>query len=46
MGNNARTIKNIKVIDVDVDANVVALKGSIPGFNGAYLKITAVSQGS
>ena len=43
MGNNVRTVKNIKIVDVDHDANVVALKGSLPGANGGYIRITAVN---
>lgn len=31
------TIQNLKVIDVDVDANVIALKGSVPGCRNGFV---------
>ena len=31
MGVQSRTIKNVKVVDVNLAANVIAIKGSIPG---------------
>ena len=37
MGNERVTTQNLKVIDVDVANNTVAVKGAVPGPNGAYL---------
>jgi len=37
MGVDARTIQNLKVVDVDVQNNVIALKGSVPGHRDGYL---------
>ena len=39
MGNNAITIQNLEVVSVDLDKNVILVKGSVPGANGAILKI-------
>ena len=43
MGNVTVTIQNLDVIRVDMDKNVILVKGSVPGCKGAILKIkTAV----
>ena len=34
MGNEKVTIKNLKVVDIDNENNIVAFKGSIPGSSG------------
>ncbi|HTL39234.1 MAG TPA: 50S ribosomal protein L3 [Methylomirabilota bacterium] len=34
-----RTVKNLEVIDVDLDRNLIALKGAVPGANGGIVKI-------
>lgn len=39
MGVEARTIKNIRVVDVDMENNVIAIKGSVPGHREGYLEI-------
>lgn len=39
MGNNTITIQNLEVVSVDLDKNVILVKGSVPGANGAILKI-------
>ena len=39
MGNNTITIQNLEVVSVDLDKNVLLVKGSVPGANGAILKI-------
>jgi large subunit ribosomal protein L3 len=33
------TVQNLKVVDVDVEANVIALKGSVPGFRNGFVII-------
>lgn len=40
MGNVRETIKNLEIIKVDVEKNLLIVKGSIPGFSGA--KVTVV----
>ena len=39
MGSVTVTIQNLDVIAVDMDKNVILVKGSVPGVNGAILKI-------
>lgn len=39
MGNDRRTVKNIEVIKVDKESNLLLLKGSVPGPAGGHLII-------
>ena len=39
MGHVTVTIQNLEVVRVDLDENVVLVKGSVPGANGAILKL-------
>ena len=39
MGNVTVTIQNLDVVSVDMDKNVILVKGSVPGCKGAILKI-------
>ncbi|NRA64415.1 MAG: 50S ribosomal protein L3 [Pseudobacteriovorax sp.] len=39
MGCAQRTVQNLKVMDVDVDANVIALKGSVPGHRNGFVVV-------
>ncbi len=39
MGNVTITIQNLEVIRVDMDKNVILVKGSVPGVKGAIVKI-------
>ena len=39
MGANTITIQNLEVVSVDLDKNVILVKGSVPGNKGAILKI-------
>ncbi len=39
MGNVTVTIQNLDIICVDIDKNVILVKGSVPGAKGAILKI-------
>ena len=39
MGRKTITIQNLDVISVDMDKNVILVKGSVPGCKGAILKI-------
>ena len=39
MGNVTVTIQNLDVVAVDMDKNVILVKGSVPGAKGAILKI-------
>jgi len=39
MGVTNTTVQNLKILEVDHESNVIALKGSIPGHNDGYLVI-------
>lgn len=39
MGNVNRTIKNLKVLKVDKEKNLLFIKGAVPGSNGGIVKI-------
>ena len=36
-GNKRKTIQNLKVVDLDKEQSIVAVKGSVPGFRNSYL---------
>jgi len=37
MGDVQVTVRNLEVIDVDTEDNVLMVKGAVPGPNGAYV---------
>jgi large subunit ribosomal protein L3 len=37
MGNDQVTVRNLEVIDVDTEDNVLVVKGAVPGPNGGYV---------
>ena len=39
MGRVTVTIQNLDVVRVDMDKNVILVKGSVPGAKGAILKV-------
>ena len=39
MGNVQKTVQSLKIVDLDVENNVIYIKGAVPGFNGSELKI-------
>jgi len=39
MGGKIKSIKGINVVKVDINNNIILLKGAIPGFNGNYIYI-------
>ena len=39
MGNEQKTIQSLKIVDMDIENNVIYIKGAIPGFNGSEVKI-------
>ena len=39
MGNVQKTIQSLKIVDLDIENNVIYIKGAVPGFNGSDLKI-------
>ena len=40
MGNDRVTVRNLRVLGVDKDDNLLVVEGSVPGPNGGYLIIT------
>ena len=41
MGDVQRTVQNLKVVDVDTEANVIAIKGSVPGHRNGFVVVQA-----
>ena len=39
MGHEQKTIQSLKIVDMDIENNVIYVKGAIPGFNGSEVKI-------
>lgn len=39
MGNSQRTIKNLAIVNLDTENNVIAIKGSVPGNRNGYLEL-------
>jgi len=39
MGNDQVTVRNLEIIQIDLDENVILVKGAIPGPNGSYVMI-------
>ena len=37
MGNEQVTVRNLEMIDVDTEDNVLVVKGAVPGPNGGYV---------
>ncbi len=44
MGNDNVTIKNLKVLKVYTDKNIILLKGAVPGNNGSNLILTTINK--
>ena len=38
-GNERVTIRNLKVVSVDAENNLLLVRGAVPGFNGAYVMV-------
>lgn len=46
MGDERICVQNVKVVKVDIEKNLLVLKGSVPGFEGSYLVVrTALKRG-
>lgn len=39
MGAAQRTVQNLKVVDIDTDKNVIAIRGSVPGHRDGYVLV-------
>jgi large subunit ribosomal protein L3 len=44
MGTDQVTIRNLEIVSVDLDDNVIAVKGAIPGPNGGYVMVRRVKR--
>ncbi len=42
MGNDTVTVKNLQIIKVDGEKNILYIKGAIPGARGAFIKIKGI----
>ena len=38
-GNTRVTIRNLKIVKVDADNNLLLVRGAVPGFNGAFVMV-------
>lgn len=43
MGNERTTVKNLEIVKIDVEKNLLALKGAVPGGNGSMILIKGKS---
>jgi large subunit ribosomal protein L3 len=39
MGKDTVTVQNLEVVKVDMDKNVILIKGSVPGYKNSLVKI-------
>ena len=39
MGDAQVTVRNLEVVEVDTEDNVLVIKGAVPGPNGAYVLV-------
>jgi large subunit ribosomal protein L3 len=37
MGNTRATVRNLEIVQVDTEDNVILVKGAVPGPNGGYV---------
>jgi large subunit ribosomal protein L3 len=44
MGTDQVTVRNLEIVSVDADDNVIAVKGAIPGPNGGYVMVRRVNR--
>ena len=39
MGTDRVTVRNLEIVQVDTDENVIMIKGAVPGPNGSYVLV-------
>ena len=39
MGTDKVTVSNVRIIDIDIENNIIAIKGSVPGHKECYLEV-------
>jgi len=42
MGGQRVTVKNLKIVKVDTENNILAIKGAVPGKRGTLLEISTI----
>lgn len=45
-GNTRKTVKNLEVLDVDTENNLIVIRGAVPGPTGGFLMIRTAKTGS
>ena len=45
MGNGRVTVRNLEIVEVDTEDNVIMVKGAVPGPNGGYVWFAAPRRG-
>ena len=46
MGVETKTVKNLKIVDIDVENGIVLISGPVPGHNNSVIKLTKVNEGN
>ena len=44
MGSERVTVRNLEIIEVDAEDNVILVKGAVPGANGSYVMLRRTRQ--
>ena len=44
LGNSRSTMRNVRVVQVDAENNLLLVRGAVPGPNGSYVIIRATNQ--
>jgi large subunit ribosomal protein L3 len=44
MGNQQVTVKNLQVVEVDAQKNLIPLKGAVPGHRNAIIKVISTGK--
>ena len=44
-GASRKTVKNLEVMRVDADRNLLLIKGSVPGHNGSFVQVQTARTG-
>ncbi|AGI27128.1 50S ribosomal protein L3 [Candidatus Portiera aleyrodidarum] len=42
MGNDKKTVKNLKIIKINIELNLIIIKGSVPGYSGSKVIIKKI----
>lgn len=45
MGTDQVTVRNLEIVQIDADENVIAIKGAVPGPNGGYVLLRRAKKG-